>query len=727
MRVGRIDYDVPYQLSLNFMLRLAIDRLFLFALLISAPATLVSGQVDLSAREIARKSLPSVGLIICADGKDIAQGSGFFIRPGILVTNYHVIEGMDRGLVQISLGSSQERVSFRIARIIGIDKNSDIALLSVPASIEAGVPVLSLVPELYKIEVGETVYAIGNPEGLVGTMSAGIVSAGLRSIEKQVRIQITAPISRGSSGGPVVNGRGNVIGVAVEFLSDGQNLNFAVPVSVVHALLRNSHLPDNRQNRIDTISDNRDSLLKPWNMPLSKGTSNSGGKAGIGSDKGADNDKGLPYDPRTETATNWFLTGNISFGKRLYAEAIANYSRAIQLNPDLAKAYAFRGVAYNELEKFDLAMADFSKALKLEPNDFSTHNNRGSLYKKFGMSELAIADYSKAISLNPNVAAFYRNRGSSYRELEKYEIAIVDLSEAIRLDSQNPYGYLLRGNTFFSQDKHDLAIADYVTAIQIDPQYEEAYVMRGASLIEQSKFDLALADYAKAIKINPRYTSAFYNRGLAYVDQKKYELAIADFTTVIRLDPKFPNAHGQRANAYEELGKDELAIADYSKAIELDSKNIVLFSIRAQARLRINDGDGAYLDAATFLKSNGTKDDLGQYAVIVGYLGLRKAGKKPAATEFLKTWGKNSASATWMFKIFAFLDGRLTADEFIKFADNNDNLTEAHAYVGEVLLLNSQIEAARLHFEWVRDNGNRDFTEYKLSMAELKRMSLAKP
>ena len=714
-------------MRLTYISRANFDHLLLTIVLIFGSTTYAIAQPELSAREIARKSLPSVGLIICADGKDIVQGSGFFIRPGILVTNYHVIEGMNRGLVQISLGSTQEKESFRIARIIGFDKNSDIALLSVPASIEAGVPVLSLVPESYKVEVGETVYAIGNPEGLVGTMSPGIVSAGLRSIENQVRIQITAPISRGSSGGPVVNGRGNVIGVAVEFLADGQNLNFAVPVSVIHALLRNSQLPDNRQNQLDTISDNRDTLLKPWNLPLSKGGADNIATTKVGSGNAAENGKKLPTDPKTLTATDWFLMGNINFGKKLYAEAIANYSKSLQINPGLAKAYSMRGLAFDKLEKPDLAMSDFSKAIQLDPTDSVPYNNRGTILKEFGKLDLAIADYSKAIALDPNVAAFYRNRGNSYRGLEQYEISIADLSRAIKLDPDNPYGYLLRGNTFFTQDKHDLAIADYATAIQIDPQYEEAYVMRGASLNKQSKFDLALADYAKAIQINPKYAQAYYSRGLGYGEQDKYELAIADFTDVLKLDPKFPNANSQRGSAYEELGKDELAIADYNKAIDLDPEDIVLFSIRAQARLRVNDGDGAYWDAAAYLKGKGTKDELGRYAVIVGYLGLRKAGKKPEATEFLRAWGKNTASGTWIYQIYAFLDGRLTAEQFIRLADNKDNLTEAHAYAGEMLLLNSEIEAARLHFEWVRDNGNRDFTEYKLALARLRLMTLAKP
>lgn len=84
-------------------------------------------------------------------------------------------------------------------------------------------------------EIGDTVYEVGNPEGLEGTFSQGIIS-GLRGTDY---IQITAPISPGSSGGPVINQYGEVIGIATSFNKEGQNLNFAIPVAKLALLLRN--------------------------------------------------------------------------------------------------------------------------------------------------------------------------------------------------------------------------------------------------------------------------------------------------------------------------------------------------------------------------------------------------------------------------------------------------------------------------------------------------------
>lgn len=226
---------------------------------------------ELSAKEIARKALPAVVLLICDDSatEGVVQGSGFFIKPGILVTNYHVIKGNTRGVVQVAFGSKREKKNFRIARIIAYDEESDLALLSIPAAKEAKVPYLFLALENESVDVGETIYALGNPEGLVGTISPGIISANQRSSQKKARLQITAPISNGSSGGPVVNGKGQVVGVAVGSFSEGQNLNFAVPTSLIYSLVNGVKFPDDFLDFMDTRSD-KDAKTPTnwiWNTP----------------------------------------------------------------------------------------------------------------------------------------------------------------------------------------------------------------------------------------------------------------------------------------------------------------------------------------------------------------------------------------------------------------------------------------------------------------------------
>jgi hypothetical protein len=176
-----------------------------------------------SVRQIAQTAFKSVVLLEMSDlqGQPVSLGSGFFIADGIIATNAHVIEGAARGTAKL-IGSEQK---FSIQGIVALDRHTDLALLKVGSA----APVLNLGPEA-KPTVGDKVYVVGNPLGLEGTFSEGIVS-GIRSIQSDSVLQMTAPISPGSSGGPVMNDSGTVIGIAEATFKDGQNLNLAVPVA----------------------------------------------------------------------------------------------------------------------------------------------------------------------------------------------------------------------------------------------------------------------------------------------------------------------------------------------------------------------------------------------------------------------------------------------------------------------------------------------------------------
>lgn len=180
-------------------------------------------------REIARNAFPSVVLVLADKGKAhrASLGSGFFVQDNLIVTNYHVIKGSSR--ISVKLVGRKDTYN---VRVVTTSSAKDLALLRV-VGIEA--TPLSL-GDVSQVAIGDNIYAIGNPEGLEATLSQGIVS-GIRQSGGNRYFQITAPISHGSSGGPVLNSSGDVIGVAVGMLTRGQNLNFAIPISDVTALI----------------------------------------------------------------------------------------------------------------------------------------------------------------------------------------------------------------------------------------------------------------------------------------------------------------------------------------------------------------------------------------------------------------------------------------------------------------------------------------------------------
>jgi tetratricopeptide (TPR) repeat protein len=177
-------------------------------------------------RRIYSTNAPSVLLLYVQspDGQYIAQGSGFLIEGSRIVTNAHVANG---GKVFVELGLA--RVPAKVEKI---DSRNDLAVLSVAVEMTAKPLTLANV----KPSPGDLVFAITNPEGLERTISQGVISAN-RELGGRRLLQISTPISHGSSGGPIFNRDGHVVGVAVGMLADGQNLNFAVPIELLKELL----------------------------------------------------------------------------------------------------------------------------------------------------------------------------------------------------------------------------------------------------------------------------------------------------------------------------------------------------------------------------------------------------------------------------------------------------------------------------------------------------------
>lgn len=184
---------------------------------------------QLDAREVYENAASSVMVVIAYDEhrQPKALGSAFAVDDGgVMATNFHVIDGASS--IEVKRASQESTES--ITGVYAVSPEHDLALLKVPYQVTP----LQLAEA--RPTVGERVVAIGNPRGLESTLSDGIVS-GIRQIEESFELyQISAPISPGSSGGPVLNARGNVIGVATGTIRAGQNLNFAVLAPLVVSL-----------------------------------------------------------------------------------------------------------------------------------------------------------------------------------------------------------------------------------------------------------------------------------------------------------------------------------------------------------------------------------------------------------------------------------------------------------------------------------------------------------
>ena len=181
---------------------------------------------------IARAANGSIVSIVMSDkeGKPLAQGSGFLVsKDGLIMTNYHVIAEGNSAVVKFPDGAF-----YVVDGVLAADKARDIAVIKAHGQ---NFRTLSL-GDSNRVQVGEEVVAIGSPLSLESTVSNGIVS-GVRNAEDlgEKFLQVTAPISPGSSGGPLFNMTGEVIGITTLYLKGGENLNFAIPINDAKLLL----------------------------------------------------------------------------------------------------------------------------------------------------------------------------------------------------------------------------------------------------------------------------------------------------------------------------------------------------------------------------------------------------------------------------------------------------------------------------------------------------------
>ena len=178
--------------------------------------------------------------------------------------------------------------------------------------------------------------------------------------------------------------------------------------------------------------------------------------------------------PAEDVIAAWHLSqGNRFYRQDNYDKAIEAYNKAIEYNPNLARAYNHISLAYGYKGQHDMAISSCNKAIELDPSLSSAYNNRAVAYALKGEYDLAIADYSRAIELEPNKAKLYSNRSANYIDKGQYDMAIADCNKAIELDSNYAIPYRNRGIAYKEQGRKAEAIADFEKFITLtDDAYQ---------------------------------------------------------------------------------------------------------------------------------------------------------------------------------------------------------------------------------------------------------------
>ena len=278
--------------------------------------------------------------------------------------------------------------------------------------------------------------------------------------------------------------------------------------------------------------------------------------------------KSVPFSLKElyrKEGNHWVSTQEDKLPVKLYKKF-----RYTDLEGSMAGIYSNRGSRSNRLEDYSKALANCSKAIELDPKYANAYSHRGKTYNDLKDYRKALADYSQAIELDPKYAKAYFGRGNTYRYLKDYRKALADYSQAIELDPEFAEAYGARGKTLQALEDYPEALADFSKAIELDPKDAEAYGRRGIYHLKLENYPKALADFSKSIELDPKNADGYAMQARIYYLYEDYEKAVSECTKAINFDPKNALAHFIRGSCHQQLKDNHKALADYRKAAELD-------------------------------------------------------------------------------------------------------------------------------------------------------------
>jgi len=462
----------------------------IFGLLVGLVST---GQLraEVNLTQLVNKIRPAVVTILVYDVNHqvTSIGSGFFIdKSGHLITNYHVLDGSYAADVRTSDGKT-----YPIKLVVADNKSADLVkvLVDIPRKEIEWITVSKNLPA-----IAEQILVVGSPMGLEQTVSEGIVSS-IREIPAVGDFfQMSAPISPGSSGSPVINLKGQAIGVATFQFLRGQNLNFAVAGESVKKLkptgpglaisrwtfnnsLEQPKLAEElcRKGFSFSINGEDQKALQFFRQAIEKDPKNTMAWNGLGyCQVGLNNpqaaieayQQAIKTDPNDENLHYILASYYLKLGRQ--QEAIESYQRAISLNPTFEPAYFRLGVVYTQLDRLDEGKAAFEKVIRLNPDAAPAYFNIAIAYTKLGHYHEAINANREVLRIKPDFAPAYNNLGLVHGKLGQASEAVKAYKEAIRVDPDFASAHFNLGAALLQKGDKTGALDEYKILKNLDQE-----------------------------------------------------------------------------------------------------------------------------------------------------------------------------------------------------------------------------------------------------------------
>jgi tetratricopeptide (TPR) repeat protein len=326
----------------------------------------------------------------------------------------------------------------------------------------------------------------------------------------------------------------------------------------------------------------------------------------------------IPSTVFSQSAKKYFKTGQEFVASGNYKDAINQFTKAIDIQPDYSNAYLARAAAYEKLDMLKEASEDYDRASTFESNNTDVFYQAARLSYLLGEYQEAIEKADASILLKKTNPDGYVIKAKSLMALARYEEALETSNSALTLmeTAENFYlrglinvelgrfgpaeedflktvgkdpryvnAYIALAELRLGLDKTAFALSHVNRAIELDPNNREAYLVRSKIYIKQMDYPKAIDDISKNIRMNPEDEEMYYIRGCYYQEFTQHTNAINDFTKVLMINPRNAEALYKRAYSYEQIVNFKAAIKDYESLMALSEYD-------AQAQILLKETQG---------------------------------------------------------------------------------------------------------------------------------------
>ncbi|MFD6889917.1 tetratricopeptide repeat protein [Streptomyces sp. NPDC059957] len=280
-----------------------------------------------------------------------------------------------------------------------------------------------------------------------------------------------------------------------------------------------------------------------------------------------------------------------------YAQAVADYTQALALDPGAERAYLGRAVTHLLTSSEDEAIADYTRVMEINPGHVSSLVSRGMLYRWADRCEESLADLNRAMEFVPDDQQALTDRGATYHAMARYEEALADFTRALATQPVDAAQTLVhRAGTFESMGRYEEAFDDYRQAVALSPDDGSAFLRRGLAHRKVERYEEALADFTRAVELRPDDARPVAWRADAYRELRQHEAALADYSRAIELDQGYGWAHTGRGQVFLSLERYDEALSDFDRAIAHEPDEPLGFFLRAMTWVKLGGFERALAD-----------------------------------------------------------------------------------------------------------------------------------